>query len=78
MPEVSTTINIVLAILSFVLTILGTILIIYFKEIKEDVKGASSSIHSMSLRIEAIFTDQSWHKEKIENHESRIQNLEHR
>lgn len=56
--------EIIVAVFGFVLTILGTILIMSFKDMKTDVKVMSGSMINLNLKLEKVITDQSWHKEE--------------
>lgn len=59
-----------------VLTGLATVLVIYFKDMRNDVKNMSSSMVDMNLKLEKVITDQSWHKEEISEIKDRIKKLE--
>lgn len=56
--------EIIIAVFGFVLTILGTLLILNFKDMKTDVKTMSSSMFDLNLKLEKVINDQAWHKEE--------------
>lgn len=70
--------EIIISIFGFILTILGTVLILYFKDMKTDVKTMSESMVKMNVKLEKVITDQSWHKREINEIKSRISGLEHK
>ncbi len=59
-----------------VITGLATMLVIYFKDMKSDVKNMSSSMTDMNIKLEKVITDQSWHKEEMSEIKDRIKHLE--
>ena len=48
-----------------VLTALGTILLVYFKDMRRDIGTISASMVGMNIKLEKVITDQTWHKEEI-------------
>lgn len=58
-------VEIILSVFGFILTILGTLLIGYFKDLKADVKNMSTSIIELNIKLERVILDQTWHKEEI-------------
>lgn len=65
-----------LAIFGFVLTILGTILITCFNSMRKDLKQISDSVVEMNIKLEKVITDQSWHKDEMNEIKERIIILE--
>jgi predicted nucleic acid-binding Zn-ribbon protein len=59
-----------------VITGLATVLVMYFKDMKNDVKNMSRSMIDMNVKLEKVITDQSWHKEEIKEIKQRISALE--
>lgn len=68
-----------------VLTALGTMLMLYLKDIKNDFKfmridvgEMSDSMGEMNIKLEKVITDQTWHKEEMKEVKARISLLEKR
>lgn len=61
-----------------VLTGLATVLVIYFKDMKSDVKNMSQSIFQLNMKLERVISDQSWHKDEIVEMKERIHAIEKR
>jgi len=59
-----------------IVTGLGSILVIYFKEMKTDVKEMSGNMAEMNVKLEKVITDQTWHKEEIAEIKERVKHLE--
>lgn len=68
--------EIILTTFGFVLTILGTLLLNYFREMKTDVKNMSYSIIELNIKLEKVMTDQTWHKEEMSLLKERIDTLQ--
>lgn len=68
--------EILISIFGFILTILGTLLISYFKEMKQDVKSMSDSVMQLNIKLEKVILDQSWHKEEINELNEKIVKME--
>lgn len=68
--------EIIVGIFGFVLTVLGTLLISYFKDMKNDIKAMSVSMGQMNVKLEKVITDQSWHNREIAEIKDRITKLE--
>jgi len=71
-----TSAQIILLIFGGILTVLGTLLLVIFKDMKDDVKAMSKSMVQMNLKLEKVITDQSWHKEEISEVKHRVTKLE--
>lgn len=72
----SVAIELGLAVFGFVLTILGTILISCFNSMRKDLKQISDSVVEMNIKLEKVITDQSWHKDEMNEMKERIVKLE--
>lgn len=70
--------EITIGVFGFILTILGTLLLSYFKEMKSDVKNMSQSIFQLNMKLERVISDQSWHKDEIVEMKERIHAIEKR
>ena len=49
--------EIIVGVFGFILTILGTVLIFYLKDIKETSKNTSKAIVAINLKMERVITD---------------------
>lgn len=70
--------EIIISVFGFILTILGTLLLTYFKEMKQDVGTMSQSMGEMNLKLTKVITDQTWHNKQIEEVKERLHDLEHK
>lgn len=70
------TLEIIISIFGFILTILGTLLITYFRDMKSDVKSMSESIVQLNIKLERVILDQSWHKEEMQELKDKLKILE--
>jgi len=75
--------SIVAGIFGIILTALGTVLLMYLKDIKNDFKymrgdvgDMSESMGEMNIKLEKVITDQTWHKEEMQEMKARISVLE--
>lgn len=68
--------EVLIGIFGFIISMLGAILVINFKDMKLDVKKMSSSMGEMNVKLEKVITDQTWHKEEMNEIKSRLTTLE--
>jgi hypothetical protein len=68
--------EILIGIFGLILTALGTILIMQFKEMKGSVKTMSENIADLNVKIAGIIKDQGWHKNEINEIKERLNSLE--
>lgn len=69
-------IELLIALFGFILTMLGTLLVSYFKDMKTDVKSMSDSIMQLNIKLEKVISDQTYHKEEITEIKNRLKDLE--
>lgn len=65
-----------LAVLGFILTALGTILVTCFNSMRGNLEKISNSVVEMNIKLERVILDQAWHKDEIAEIKKRIDNLE--
>jgi hypothetical protein len=65
-------VKILMIILGCVLSVLGTLIVIIFNQVKNEVEGArsdlsgmKSSVDDLNIKIAEVIKDQSWHKNEI-------------
>ena len=68
--------EVLVGIFGFVLTILGTIIIMNFKKLTVSTEKISDNMVKMNIRLERAITDQSWHKEEMSEVKVRLGSLE--
>lgn len=69
-------VEIITGLFGFILTVLGTLLVSYFKDMKNDVKNMSESVFQLNIKLEKVISDQSYHKEEIQDIKKRLKDLE--
>lgn len=69
-------VEIITGLFGFILTVLGTLLVSYFKDMKNDVKNMSESVFQLNIKLEKVISDQSYHKEEIQDIKQRLKDLE--
>ena len=57
--------EIIIGVFGFILTILGTLIMSYFKSMSKDMESMSQNMIEMNIKLEKVITDQSWHKEEM-------------
>ena len=56
---------ILLALFGGVITALGTVLLMYFKDMKNSVGSLNVNVGDLNLKMERVIAAQSWHKDEI-------------
>lgn len=69
--------ELVVGVFGFILTMLGTLLLSYFKSMREDINKMSESICDMNTKLATVINDQTWHKEELQELKDRVHKLEH-
>jgi hypothetical protein len=57
---------------------LGSILVMQFKGIRQDLKELNKSVKMLNIEVAEVIKDQSWHKEEIADIKIRLIQLERR
>jgi hypothetical protein len=57
--------EIIIGVFGFVLTLLGTLVVTYFKSMSKNMETMSQNMIEMNIKLEKVITDQSWHKEEM-------------
>lgn len=68
--------EIIIGVFGFILTILGTLIMSYFKSMSKDMESMSQNMIEMNIKLEKVITDQSWHKEEMTEIKDRLTRLE--
>jgi len=68
--------QIAIPLFGLVLTALGTLLLSYFREMKNDVKNMTGSLIELNIKLERVILDQTWHKEEISVIKERLDALQ--
>lgn len=58
-------IELFLAILGAILSIMGTMILVYFKKISSGIDTMSINMVEMNVKLERVITDQDWHRLEI-------------
>lgn len=59
--------EIIISIFGIILTVLGTLLITYFRDMRKDVNKMSGSMVDMNTKLEVVINDVTWHKEEMKD-----------
>lgn len=63
-------------IFSCILSVLGTMIVLLFRGMRDDVKNMANSITSLNEKVGIILNDQKWHKEEIKELKDRLDKLD--
>ena len=56
---------VLLCVFGGILSALGTVLLMYFKDMKTSVGNLNVNVGDLNLKMERVLNTQSWHKEEV-------------
>lgn len=67
-----------LELFPLVASFLGSVLVMQFKGIRQDLKELNNSVKTLNIEVAQVIKDQTWHKEEIVDIKVRLIELEKR